>query len=100
MDYRLLQKLKDAGFPLRESVSIPRCECLVCRTVLIDIDDGTYYIPSLSELIEACGEKFKRLVQTMGVPQWVAEGYGGEIGESGVSEEAVAKLFIALAKSK
>lgn len=57
VDYELAKKLKDAGFP-QEGEGKIRDE--VGRVHSAN-DDFTAYLPTLSELIEACGEHFVSL---------------------------------------
>lgn len=111
MDYELVKKLKDAGFPQ------PGDKYLVAGQM-----PGTYsadtgdmvYIPTLSELIEACGEGFTMLIKPTNYTNpenlWYAgiddadqEGYPNvssdyPSGEGKTPEEAVAKLWLALNK--
>lgn len=54
ISYELASRLKDAGFPFK---MVGCHECDEGR-VMVDGDDGTIYLPTLSELIEACGEDF------------------------------------------
>lgn len=84
MDYELALELKNAGFKqsgdnfdLDMPANIKGC-----------------YVPSLEELIEACGEKFYDLTKESGF--WFSSSTDGfEIGDSTPSE-AVARLWIAL----
>ncbi len=102
MDYELAKELKDAGFPQKE---------------MFDTEDfngqwlgeDEIYAPSLSELIEACGE----IVLWKYDDTWFA-GHGGERGLScgetyfddypkflktgKAPEEAVSKLWLELNK--
>jgi len=99
MDYNLAKKLKDAGFP-------------EIRYVINFEQDWKYWSPSLSELIEACGDGFLQLYrhyEPVGKMdgEWVfvdwrayprpatlkADGYVGY-----TLEEAVANLWLALNK--
>ena len=82
MTYELAKQLKDAGFP-----------------------DSEYIIPALSDLIEACGDKFVKLEKV--VSGWSARGTQGRYKDpisdqmvwGGINpEEAVAKLWLALNK--
>ena len=99
MNYETAKKLKDAGFeiknPQRYSDGIP-----------ITVDDGNfpckeaYFIPPLSELIEACGEDFGTLCKSR--TNWMAlNSIGAEniiqaIGST--AEIAVANLWLELNK--
>jgi len=86
MNYKLLDKLEKAGFPL-----------------VLSQENQDVRPPTLSELIEACGEKLDLLERTgmVGQEKWRAsvdedrEGYGTSIyGET--PEEAVANLWLSL----
>lgn len=57
MTYELAKKLKNAGFPQ------PKVGCHECSEGHEQFDNGAY-APTLSELIEACGEGFHCLVRT------------------------------------
>jgi hypothetical protein len=103
MNYELSKKLKDKGFP--EPV---HCDCNYSQL------NGGYYAPSLSELIEACGEKFESIERYMPEEKmpWrafmsddafeeyskeypcIKECCGYEIGDT--PEEAVARLWLSL----
>lgn len=66
MKYELLKQLKEAGFPIKTMGELigdrPNTDVLVCyRTVVVikDILDSNNLVePPLSELIEACGDRF------------------------------------------
>jgi len=111
MDYELAKELKDAGFPQSSSrygkywhngeVKVwqdldDRCENY------LGVFDNAYYIPTLSELIEACGDGFDTLYRTNG--RWYAIGYTRvkRIDIDGIEldcnspEEAVARLWLEL----
>lgn len=89
MNYETAKKLKDAGFPFRE----PTCE--FCKEH--GISCGASY-PTLSELIEACGDEFIALHKGKNI--WYAEGEDEplepeqQFGKT--PEEAVANLYLAL----
>lgn len=106
MNYELATKLKNAGFPqhhdYRGGDEYPFC--VKCNGS--DSDHDREYVPcmpSLSELIEACGKTFVMLIR---VPSgWEAVGRMGEFEDEasdtmrcgGIThEEAVAKLWLAL----
>jgi hypothetical protein len=77
MDLELLQKLKDSGFPIKEETAMGWTELKA---------------PSLSELIEACGDRFEQLIRNKrGV--WMTGLYETEYK---TPEETVAKLWLAL----
>lgn len=91
LSYELCKRLKDAGFPHDwEEFSNHDEELLV-------IDWGIYnnaYSPSLSELIEACGEKF----MSLSYYPWTAVGDRERVivCTSKTPEEAVASLWLKL----
>lgn len=109
LSYELCNQLKDAGFPQdgelmyneqKEIIqhSFDHCYCPKCNAW-----DETYYIiPTLSELIEACGE-MKELIknpdnwEAVSFAVVVRESYFSHYGMSGQTpEEAVAKLYLKL----
>ena len=78
MDYALAKQLKDAGFPGLSGLAEP----------------------TLTELIEACGERFESL-NRHGEGAWGAEGWPTDnttplLVVGSTPEEAVAKLWLAL----
>ena len=113
MNYELAKQLKDAGFPQEgkglyweptyfgytgEKVDKPKTEHCV-------------YLPTLSELIESCGDKFGQLVQcdrfkgegwfAIGCPtKWEDDGVLNIQEEGETPEEAVAKLWLKLNKEE
>ena len=108
MNYELAKELKEAGFPLRE-VQIG----MSCRPdEYYDfnpegkqvIGSQHFFKPTLSELIEACGERFECLRKNVGNDsQWMASGFtdkeGFMAGSTKSPEEAVARLWLALNKN-
>ena len=92
MEYKLAKQLKDAGFPQKAKSEYPLYMC--------EDDKEPLQIPTLSELIEACGDRFTSLQLEDGT--WYTDGITGDIldhekkGET--PEEAVAKLYIKLNK--
>ena len=117
MTYELAEKLKNAGFPVRicrecsgtgedngwNFMNFGRCP---------SCDRKGFYRPTLSELIEACGNEFGGLLppttrngnrskwQAGGFVYWDMEEMDGEVGEGLTPEEAVAMLYISLQKEK
>lgn len=91
MKYELAQQLKDAGFPQRQG-----CSACLYNTAFNGMDENVY-LPSLSELINACGENFGCLQynQTFWQANHTTKSIEG-IGDT--SEEAVAKLWLELNK--
>lgn len=101
MTYELAKQLKDEGFPLKEVPKGIKTE----REAFIFNSSEIFYVPTLSELIEACGEDFRSLRKEGGI--WWAITIYAEMplykGDKpctaikGYSpEEAVAKLWIEL----
>ncbi len=90
ISHTLARQLEGAGFPQRE-------------INYFDDKKGDIYIPTLSELIEACGDNFASLQKK--VTGWTAFSFTdktGKIysvaGEGKTPEEAVTKLWLALNK--
>jgi serine/threonine protein kinase HipA of HipAB toxin-antitoxin module len=97
MTYELAKQLKDAGFPLRK----PGQERVYFEIVEEGKSAGIFIYPTLSELIEACGDRFYHLRKSvkwfaaaMFDPTDVRELWGD------TPEEAVAKLWLALNTEK
>lgn len=105
MDYELAKQLKDAGFPQNKKMGALYHD----RSDYIRIGDQYYdgewcptntwevFIPTLSELIEACGSKFAAL-QIGPDLMWSAKGSGIEIFGQENPTDAVAKLWLELNK--
>lgn len=105
MIYDLAKELKDAGFPLKSaSVADDKYGAPWFSYGRDSLDRiGTWLYPTLSELIEACGDVFiglhKRDKNT-----WIAYSGLWVNGEMGINieviahtaEEAVARLFLAI----
>ena len=102
MNYELAKQLKDAGFPQEG-----KGETIGVSGGLIE-HSGDVYLPTLSELIEACGEEFYSLLRSAtsdgekmdkGLSLWHAIIYQEKsVGTGETPEEAVARLYIALNK--
>ena len=100
MNYKLAKQLKDAGFPQEKKkldggdyISDPKC--------MGDCEPSCIaYIPTLSELIKACGNGFENLSSIRG--SWFANYDGWRVKIIDVKgktpEEAVAKLWLKLNK--
>lgn len=111
MNYKLAKELMDAGFPQRDDgVTLHSDKCggwdnpdPECR------DDTRPMVPTLSELIEACGEEFYGLTRIED-DDWYAttfdmklskkKGHALAGGDYKTPEEAVARLWLALNKEK
>ena len=124
LNYELAKLLKDAGFPqpdkpegsfdswtIRERYGENYYKTLEGEIIKQHFSPGQTYlkelvfIPTLSELIEACGEEFdslQRVNDDTGVYYWAKTMVSFAIGGTEISgdtpEEAVAKLWIELNK--
>jgi hypothetical protein len=92
MDFELAKRLKDAGFAQGGNgkwVGPP--ETIVWRS------GDRAYVPTLEELIEACGEDFKSLIYSRLSKNWECcnAGYARSYFGS-TPTEAVARLWLAL----
>jgi hypothetical protein len=95
MDHALAKELKDAGWPQKG-----------LRTFLPDQSDkqgdsSKYVIPTLEELIQACGKDFSTLEQgddEEATPYWRACNFVDAEGQGPDPIEAVARLWLALNK--
>ncbi len=97
IDYKLIKELKEAGFPIKTlddiGDNLPDTTVVYKRTFVEGL-----MAPTLSELIEACGEEFKGLSRIKENPEknrWVAFGFNSEFAFQ-APEEAVAKLWLKL----
>lgn len=89
MDYSLAKEMKNAGFPQgKQAIKI-----------------GLPYVPTLSELIEACGDDFDLLTHDRNRSfrnryreehKWWATSWSRQEGGGSTPEEAVARLYLAL----
>lgn len=104
ISYELAKKLKDAGFPLKNNPYRDDPNPWVDRTT-----GETFFSPTLSELIDACGTNFNvlqavytedshRFGKTSEIYCWQASATGRAIDETPYKtpEEAVARLWLAL----
>lgn len=99
MNYELAKELKKADWPFVEiKPGMHQCREYVDFNPEGDPKIGPqhFFLPTLSELIEACGEKFFSLSRHANVWQtnW-RDGFGGDTAGS-TPEEAVARLWLAL----
>lgn len=103
MNYEPAKKLKDAGFPLKH-VAIAHSDLPALGGYL---KDGMNYYewPTLSELIEACGDRFYELANlgrdSQDVAVWQSKDLEQKDGlwrmyRGCTPEEAVAELWLAL----
>lgn len=88
MTYEVAEQLKDVGFPFEKST----------KSLLVFGDIGRE--PTLSELIEACGDRFSTLEHLRNKPEWCAWEEWQDTARyycyAPTPEEAVAKLWLAL----
>lgn len=94
MTYELAKKLKDAGYKQGGSPN----------TMYSPDQKEIVYIPTLSELIKACGDDFSGLIINRGPlsdvnTKWSCAG-GRFIGLGSTPEEAVANLWLSLQELK
>jgi len=96
MNYKLAKQLKDAGFESKDSALVSYSES----------DKDGYVIPHLSELIEACGDRFISVRRNVFKDTWYAtalpEKFFGRVPQAKdckTPEEAVAKLWLKLNKT-
>lgn len=100
MNYELAKELKEAGFPTKHYVGsrfyLNESPNLVVSEAPMGGEyhfrDNETYIPTLSELIEACAERFVGLINRH---DWLAISDDGHENGS-TPEEAVARLWLAL----
>ncbi len=107
MNYSLALKLKEAGFPYSKDLrKIFTCKCgaeINYAHERVGMEDDWVIVPTLEELIEACGEKMRQLVKLADSEYWKACGLVGETwietAPFHTPSEAVAMLYLALPKS-
>lgn len=100
MNYELAKKLKEAGFAQKQPTMV---ESFEIKGGTLNIVGEPVYTPTLSELIEACGDEFHQVNhwQLSDNRDWVAKGRSeklnsGITGNGKTPEEAVANLWIKL----
>jgi hypothetical protein len=101
MDYDLARQLKDAGLP-QEGLGFFAAENRVVGSRQHS-DTFDAYVPSLSELIGACGDRFSWLVRQaddVGGVRWLACSKGFQPISGATAVEAVARLWLASVKPK
>lgn len=102
IDYELLKRLKNAGFLKKHKLFSEdndlegsRDFCTVCTKDEYEIAGGVMCIPTLSELIEACGNDFRNLFRDWHHGTWTASTHS-ETATGTTPEEAVINLYLAL----
>lgn len=110
MTLELAKELWDAGFPFKRRGENLAVSCL-CNEPVCDgpfgrefrFDDKLYPEPTLSELIEACGDSFLILHRTDS-NKWTIDAKEAPLGfddnEYATPEEAVGRLFVDLCQTK
>jgi len=106
MNYELAKALKDAGYPQKSAGDRINPKGYLEYSGCWDDSNEDDYItlPTLSELIEACGEGIARLWRVdesydKGKTKWCATGKNDFLDGLGTTpEEAVANLWLALNK--
>jgi hypothetical protein len=101
MDYDLAKQLKDAGLPQQGLGFFAAQDRVVGSRQHSDTFDA--YVPSLSELIGACGDSFAWLVRqadTAGGVRWLACSKGFQPISGATAVEAVARLWLASGEPK
>lgn len=89
--YELVKQLKEAGFPMNKA--LPDSRYIWGGT---DTGGTVYEYPTLSELIEACGDKFSMLHNCGNIWKAFAVYAKEKITQGSTPEEAVAKLWLEL----
>ena len=105
MNYSLAKQLKEAGFP-QKGYGMPYSIVVSLRgdEIALDGKENVYYYPTLSELIEACGERFGSLHSCLNTEKKVVSWLCSALyepyptGKGPTPEEAVAALWLALNK--
>jgi len=109
--YELAKELRDAGYPQDEGdgyFEYGEEKQIVTKKQMDDFaknpigmlqitDVESYYVPTLSELIEACGEKYFSLYFDMSDNTWRAK-KNDYLGSGESTETAVANLWLELNK--
>ena len=104
MTYELLKRLKDSGFPLQPVAVEAGREITLKRPAVVfswstsPADGGVYYVPSLSDLVEACGNRLKNMSRVADGWQCNHEPNGSGKGSSATAETRGATLDDALAE--
>ena len=94
MNYKLTKQLKDARWPQQETTKVSRW---MTESVM---STKEVFVPTLSELIEACGDKLGSIDHFPASKLWraYADNYKDNQADGKTPEIAVAKLWLALNK--
>lgn len=118
ISYALAKELKEAGFPQNPNSHDEFPNSWIdseghTSSYRHTLDGELMYVPTISELIEVCADRFKSLIKNPEIvvggqpkPKWEALSPSFKIGDSDASyfgfgdtaEEAVARLWLALDK--
>jgi hypothetical protein len=112
MNYEIAMQLKDAGFPQLGDYAFVKTD-FVDKESTVDVRyvggmhptslyqiDIVAFSPTLEELIEACGDKFRRVFVTwLPSATWHAESYPEYVGRGSTSSEAVGPARLTDAKA-
>lgn len=108
LSYELAKKLKEAGFSqegkgdLAAMIGDLNFFAVLPGDPVGTAQEDSVYIPTLSELIEACGKEFAGLHRVRHLDRWLAvrDTDGGMkqflAGDGSTPEEAVSRLYLAL----
>lgn len=106
LTYEQCKALKDAGFPQKGegqyigNVALIKPEDFSPDGVVGIAQEDFAYLPSLSELIEACGNDFSVLqladMRRNSKSRWYSSSCGQEKGKGSTPESAVCNLFLTL----
>ena len=106
MNYELAKKLEKAGFPQKRDEGGSQFDYIDIDGIRGNLDAPVdYYVPSLEELIDACGDKFHALFvdkTTEGIV-FCADSFitvSAETLTGKTPSEAVANLYLALNKKQ
>ena len=104
INYELYKQLKEVGFPQKNERGISPTIYSDGEIYFVGVADGYdntigCYLPTLSELVESCGEKFNFVERMTGQPtNWTCIGDLNIRTFGSSPEEAVAKLWLELNK--
>lgn len=99
IDFKLAKELRDEGFPIKTKLLDVAPEGRYDNWSVIEVPDMTQ-LPTLPELIEACGTGICKMEQGTYFNEWTwrVDGGKGLVEYSPLLIEAVAKLWLELNK--
>ena len=100
MEYELAKKIKDAGFRQRGEGILIVIKSSAIGPTTKSFNNYSFYLPTLSELIKACGEDFGHLDKEGDTFVAFSVDGLGEDYNSPTPEEAVANLWLRLNEKK